>query len=185
VAQEVLEYLGVPHDHPLKAKKATMIAAAKNEPDDAPADSTADLNAMFDQVNDLPADDPLRARASGAATPTQSANAQPPATLNTTPSKATTPFRANTDASRPQQSKSFANSPPAPAVRGKGAAIVNASDRVSVPSFAGGGLRRVVERADAVGLRVRAVGDGLARDQVPVAGTMVPLGTEVVVKFTR
>ena len=29
------------------------------------------------------------------------------------------------------------------------------------------------------------VGSGLAREQVPAAGTMVPLGTEVVVRFTR
>ncbi len=42
-----------------------------------------------------------------------------------------------------------------------------------------------MERADAVGLRVQPVGSGLAREQVPVAGTMVPAGTEVVVRFTR
>src|SRR5260370_1342428 len=35
--------------------------------DDAPADSTADLNAMFDDVNSLPADDPLRMSGNAAA----------------------------------------------------------------------------------------------------------------------
>jgi cell division protein FtsI (penicillin-binding protein 3) len=63
--------------------------------------------------------------------------------------------------------------------------VVDAGLRVPVPSFEGAGLRRVVEKAGAVGLRVQAVGSGLAREQVPAAGTMVPGGTEIVVRFTR
>jgi len=70
-------------------------------------------------------------------------------------------------------------------VKEKGAVVVNAALRVPVPSFDGAALRSVVERADAVGLRVQAVGSGLAREQVPAAGTMVPAGTEVVVRFGR
>ena len=67
----------------------------------------------------------------------------------------------------------------------QGAVVVNAGLRVPVPSFEGAALRSVVEKADAVGLRVQAVGSGLAREQVPAAGTMVPAGTEVVVRFAR
>lgn len=67
----------------------------------------------------------------------------------------------------------------------KGSVVVDAGRQVPVPSFEGSGLRGVVERADAVGLRVQPVGSGLAREQVPAAGTMVPAGTEVVVRFTR
>jgi cell division protein FtsI (penicillin-binding protein 3) len=74
---------------------------------------------------------------------------------------------------------------PVSAMKGKDAVVVNAGLRVPVPSFEGAALRGVVEKADAVGLRVQAVGSGLAREQVPVAGTMVPAGTEVVVRFTR
>ena len=74
---------------------------------------------------------------------------------------------------------------PVSAMKDKGAVVVNAGLRVPVPSFEGAALRGVVEKADAVGLRVQAVGSGLAREQVPVAGTMVPAGTEVVVRFTR
>src|SRR5277367_1682061 len=65
VAQQVLEYLGVPHDQPLKTKKEMMVAQ-KEVVDDSPSDNTADLNAMFDDVNSLQADDPLRAQANGA-----------------------------------------------------------------------------------------------------------------------
>jgi cell division protein FtsI (penicillin-binding protein 3) len=74
---------------------------------------------------------------------------------------------------------------PAVQVKDQGAVVVNAGLRVPVPSFEGAALRTVVERADSVGLRVQAVGNGLAREQVPAAGTMVPAGTEVVVRFTR
>ena len=70
-------------------------------------------------------------------------------------------------------------------IRDKRAVVVNAGLRVPVPSFDGAALRTVVEGADAVGLRVQAVGSGLAREQAPVAGTMVPAGTEIVVRFSR
>jgi cell division protein FtsI (penicillin-binding protein 3) len=69
--------------------------------------------------------------------------------------------------------------------RGNGAVVVDPARRVAVPSFVGDGLRAAVEQAGNAGLRVEPVGSGLARDQVPAAGTMVPVGTEVVVRFSR
>jgi len=74
---------------------------------------------------------------------------------------------------------------PADETKDKGSVVVDAGLRVPVPSFEGSGLRGVVERADSVGLRVQAVGSGLAREQVPAAGTMVSAGTEIVVRFSR
>ena len=66
-----------------------------------------------------------------------------------------------------------------------GTVTVGSGEKVAVPEFAGAALRSVVERAEATGLRVEPVGSGLAREQVPAAGTMVPAGTEVVVRFAR
>jgi len=63
VAQQVLEYLGVPHDQPLKTKKEQVQLAEKDLVDDSLQDNGADLNQMFADINDLPADDPLRAQA--------------------------------------------------------------------------------------------------------------------------
>jgi hypothetical protein len=54
-----------------------------------------------------------------------------------------------------------------------------------IPGSAARPLRRIVEQAGASGLGVEAIGDGLARDQAPAPGTMVPLGTEVVVRLSR
>ncbi len=59
VAQQVLEYLGVPHDAPLKPEKE-LLQARRNPENEQPEDHVGDLDALFAEVNDLPADDPLR-----------------------------------------------------------------------------------------------------------------------------
>jgi cell division protein FtsI (penicillin-binding protein 3) len=202
VAQQVLEYLGVPHDQPLKTKKELLVAQ-KDVVDDAPAESTADLNAMFDDVNSLPADDPLRMPANAAAAVVSGGDTAVVATapkvaektrgvLNLLPAKVVDAFQASGEAGSAMQNGDDAtahlNAPkdaPLIQVKEKSAVVVNAGLRVPVPSFEGAALRSVVERADSAGLRVQAVGSGLAREQVPVAGTMVPAGTEVVVRFAR
>ena len=111
--------------------------------------------------------------------------------LSLLPAKVLTAFQANRGTSSgnlsDEVSTRLAPVPIAPAVevKDKGSVVVDAGLRVPVPSFEGSGLRDVVERADAAGLRLEPVGSGLAREQVPAAGTMVPAGTEVVVRFTR
>ena len=167
-------------------------------PDDAPSESGADLNAMFEDVNSLPADDPLRTPANAAAAVAQNAVVTPPKVagkapgiLDMLPAKVLTAFHASGGTSSTMPDSSSGSVLPAPKivpavqVKDKGTVVVDAGSRVAVPSFEGAGLRGVVERAAAVGLRVQAVGSGLAREQAPVAGTMVPAGTEVVVRFIR
>ena len=66
-----------------------------------------------------------------------------------------------------------------------GTLLTDAKHRVAVPSFAGASVRQVVERAGTAGLAVQLLGNGLARQQAPAAGTMVPMGTEIVVRFAR
>ena len=202
VAQEVLEYLGVPHDQPLKTKKDLMVASKSDEVDDSPAESTADLTAMFDDVNNLPADDPLRASAEDGVAqsavaakeekPVAAAAVKTPGILNLLPTKVLAAFQAHggTSSTMPDAGDASVKlvAPkvvPVMQEKDKGAVVVDAGLRVPVPSFDGAALRTVVERADAVGLRVQPVGSGLAREQIPAAGTMVPAGTEVVVRFTR
>ena len=84
VAQQVLEYLGVPHDQPLKTTKQLIAAASEGTADDAPSEHLGDLNAMFDEINNLPADDPLRA-SSIAATDENAARAAAPTDAAGTP----------------------------------------------------------------------------------------------------
>jgi cell division protein FtsI (penicillin-binding protein 3) len=212
VAQQVLEYLGVPHDQPLKTSKQLIAAASEGLPDDAPSEHAGDLNAMFDEINNLPTDDPLRASSSAAtdanATRAAAATAAPGAPvpspqvvgatrtsriLGLLPAKVLAAFNANggTNSAMPDAASGASAALRAPMVapqvqpRANGTVVVDAGARVTVPSFTGSALRKVVETASGLGLRVEPVGSGLAREQAPAAGTMVPLGTEVVVRFSR
>jgi cell division protein FtsI (penicillin-binding protein 3) len=198
VAQEVLEYLGVPHDQPLKTKKQQMqqqIAAQKDSLADGPSESGEDINALFAEINNLPPDDPLRASttASAPATPAPVAvtrvsdKGSPdkvPAVMSLLPAKVVAAFRS-ASADEPVETAAMVTPKIAPKVQAPGAVTVGSGEKVAVPEFGGAALRSVVERAGAAGLRVQPVGSGLAREQVPTAGTMVPAGTEVVVRFAR
>lgn len=196
VAQEVLEYLGVPHDQPLKTKKELQLAAAAQPDvfDSAPESNGADLNAMFADINSLPAEDPIRAAATSnsalaeSAEPTKLASNNVPASLS---DKILADFRANgntTSTIDVGETKVPISAPkfvPVVQARSSGGVVVDAGHRVAVPAFDGAALRSVIEQAAHVGLRVQPVGSGLAHQQVPAAGTMVPVGTEIVVRFSR
>jgi cell division protein FtsI (penicillin-binding protein 3) len=207
VAQEVLEYLGVPHDQPLKTKSEMLMAKANAEDtmDGASRDDGADLTAMFDEVNDLPADDPLRRQAEAqsnvqmAAAKADAGAGPEPIHPSIVPSVSATLSQKVLSAIHTQGSTTslLATEVPgsaplsslrvAPKVqkRPDGGVVVDSRERVSVPTFTGEGLRTALEQAGAAGLRVQPVGSGLAREQVPAAGTMVPAGTEIVIRFAR
>ncbi len=150
LAQQILEYLGVPHDQDLQPG---MVAKdAKPVTEKVPEEHTEDLASLFAEVNHLPADDPLRETAT---------SDQHSAVSETQPRAAA----AEQPAARPTGS------------------VAVPEQRVAVPSFAGKSLRDVVVGASGAGLGLRVVGTGIAREQAPAAGTMVPEGTEIVVRF--
>ena len=203
VAQEVLEYLGVPHDQPLKTDKQMQEARNSVEPDDVPDEPVGDLNAMFDEVNSLPADDPLRQPQNAAAMAVNrsadqvfdaAAKQKPqPKGLSALPDKVLAAFHKNGDttsviADAAATENERVEAPiiqPQVQAKGSSAVVIDAGKRVAVPEFHGEGLRIVVEHAGSLGLRVRTLGSGIAQEQAPAAGTMVPVGTEIVVRFTR
>ena len=197
VAQEVLEYLGVPHDQPMNAQPAKP---AQDIAEDNHADNNDDLDALFAEVNNLPADDPLRAAAAPqpAAVSSDGASHGVSTTAAVAPAPAPTPLgNGDSTAALRDASPLRAASPAAPeqaagadaalpsAKPESGTLVTDAKHRVSVPSFTGASVRQVVERAGTAGLVVQLLGNGLARDQAPAAGTMVPMGTEIVVRFAR
>jgi cell division protein FtsI (penicillin-binding protein 3) len=205
VAQQVLEYLGVPHDQPLTPQKNIAGATQKSDVfDDEPSENTGDLDAMFADVNNLPADDPLRAPVNTmhaeeavAATPAPvpAMAAMPAASakqggkasgiLQILPKQVLDAFKANSDAGNATIALNAPKVASAAESRGDGSVVLDTSHRVAVPSFEGAGLRSVIEQAGRLGLRVDPVGSGLARQQAPAAGTMVPAGTEIAVRFSR
>ena len=194
VAQEVLEYLGVPHDMPLKTKKEMQLAAApqKDVFDSSPEQNGADLTAMFADINSLPAEDPLRAAAKAAdSTPDAPVKLAANTVVPSLSDKVLAQFHANGNTTSTIDVGDTKAPIPTPKLlpvvqsRPAGGVVVDAGHRVAVPSFGGSALRSVVEQAGQMGLRVQPVGSGLAREQVPAAGTLVPIGTEIVVRFAR
>ena len=104
------------------------------------------------------------------------------------PDKVLAAFHANGDTTSAMSGPAVAEAArvqPAVQTRGDGAVVVDAGKRVTVPAFRGSGLRDVVGHAMELGLRVQTLGSGVAQDQVPAAGTSVPPGTEIVVRFAR
>jgi cell division protein FtsI (penicillin-binding protein 3) len=171
VAQQVLEYLRVPHDEPLRAQK-TPPASGKSVAEDDHGDS-ADVNALYAAINDLPRDDPLRQQPAQQAIAPATTPAQPPAassapaqnpatTVSTTPSSAAT--------QPPQSSASV---------------VIPTANTLKVPSLVGLSMRQVIVAVDNAGLEVQVVGSGTVREQAPAAGTMVQPGTRIVVHCSR
>jgi cell division protein FtsI (penicillin-binding protein 3) len=199
VAQNVLEYLGVPHDEEVKTPKLLLASAKQMEDeDDAPQETPEDLDALFSAVNELPADDPLRSgEVDGAALAQKADDARlgGPEAVSASLSKSVVDtykkdqqqLQSSGNLLSSDADRSFANRslpPPLPA-RPDGSVVVNAGKLVPVPSLTGKDLRHVIEAAATAGLKVHPVGSGLAREQVPAAGTMVPTGTEIVVRLSR
>lgn len=163
VAQQVLEYLGVPHDIDLKPTNAKPDKPMPE--DDAPQDQ-GDIQALYDAANDLPTDDPLRgAPVQSQSTPAKQVAATPPANRKATPQPAP--------------------SSPSPVPQQKTVVIAESGKKFSVPSLVGLPVRKVIEQAAAAGFQVQIVGNGTARQQAPPPGTMVPAGTRIVVRCGR
>lgn len=179
VAQQVLEYLGVPHDIDLRPADT---ASKKNQPpitedDGGTQDANSeDIQALYQAANDLPSDDPLRqapANAAQQATAGAASSEGPRDQGNKGTSKTAAPATPGK------------TSVPAPSPPPTQAQVVVATKLVPVPSLIGLPVREVIEQAAAAGFEVQIAGNGLARQQVPAAGAKVPPGTKIVVRCAR
>jgi cell division protein FtsI (penicillin-binding protein 3) len=193
LAQQILEYLGVPHDQDLKPENALARSSKPAQPETAPQENAEVLESLFAEVNHLPADDPLRnplpdsaelrAQSTELSGPERDTGASQQAAANPATE------HPAPEASAPTLAKSDPPAPPdataSPRPEGRIGSVAVPNQRVTVPSFAGKSLRDVVVQASDVGLGVQVVGSGIARGQAPAAGTMVPAGTEIVVRFAQ
>jgi cell division protein FtsI (penicillin-binding protein 3) len=195
LAQQVLEYLGVPHDEPLRSAPELAKAAAAHARVDIAEDVSmpvADLNGLFAEINNLPPDDPLRDTAAQIAIAQQRKGESEQAAAAGIPAGQSSPVAFRAAAATNAGGGAGAQELPAGTdMRPTNDRAIDvrptdlARPRVRVPSFLGSTVRRVTERAAAASLGVQMIGSGLARDQAPPPGTMVPVGTEVVVRFRR
>ena len=181
VAQQVLEYLAVPHDIDARPPKASK--GGKPVKEDDGGEDAASIDALYAAANDLPSDDPLRAGSSQAGTPgqpaTPSANPAPNPNISAkvqpggVPGGVVTPPHPASPAAKTQE--------PQPAT----AVTIDEAKRLEVPSLIGLPVRKVIELAAASGLQVQVSGNGSVREQAPAPGTMVAPGTQIVVRCGR
>jgi len=164
VAQQVLEYLSVPHDIDVRQFRASNVNLHLAEDDTH--EQSENINALYAAINDLPSDDPLRAPAS------QSQAATPPVASEPSQSNA----QPNSTAPAPQLLTSQPSSDNV---------IIHYGKTLRVPSLIGLPVRKVIEQAAAAGLEVEIKGSGTVREQAPAPGTMVAPGTKIVARCGR
>jgi len=174
VAQQVLEYLRVPHDIDIRPAKPGKPQQPVHEDDE---DNAPDINSLFAAVNDLPEDDPLRA---SSPVPAASPVSDAPPALDTRPSPpaGTPPARTETAVLPPPSGERSAP-------LAQKAVVMTAEGERKVPTLIGLPIRKVVETAAMAGLEVDITGSGTVREQAPAAGSIVGPNTRIVVRCSR
>jgi cell division protein FtsI (penicillin-binding protein 3) len=185
VAQQVLEYLGVPHDVDLRAaalnaKKDTAKKITPVTEDDSPAQDE-DIQALYDAANNLPDDDPQSPAARQAAA--AASNAPPLAALASAANPSASPQPAAAAPQSSAQVSAAANS----AAADSATRVIQLPDpnQLRVPTLTGLPIRQVIEQAGAAGLEVQITGNGTCREQAPAPGALVAPGTRIVVRCAR
>jgi len=176
IAQQTLEYLQIPYDRDVKAVRPVAPIVMETA-DSHPAERLAEDGAMFAAVSDLPKDDPLRSASESAIAVAPSASANKTNAAAAMPVATTVRNSAAGIAVASGVTPAAAQTPAPTAALGPG--------MVAVPQFSGKTLRSAAEAAMAAGLRLEAVGSGLARSQEPAAGTVLQAGAMVAVHFSR
>ncbi|MEO8727650.1 MAG: penicillin-binding transpeptidase domain-containing protein, partial [Acidobacteriaceae bacterium] len=178
VAQQVLQYMGVPHDAEVDPRK--QILTAKAEEGETPSERLGSLDfddAALAQMNEEGDADRTVAKASAAAVATRYKVSVPPGRDTAADFMAEAPPEA---ASGPDSDDSGG----APEVDA-GAGVVVDSGGPAVPSFAGETVRGALQKAEQQGVPIQIVGSGIAAQQSVTAGTHLRSGHKVTVWFRR
>jgi cell division protein FtsI (penicillin-binding protein 3) len=195
VAQQVLEYLSVPHDIDLRQHRTLTKVDLQVREDDTHAQNS-DINALYAAANDLPSDDPLRG---GSPEALRGGNPDALHALSSQPTTSALPAavgQSQTSAKPPNSATNAALGkviplqpatlhPPAESQPATSTVIVAGEKSLRVPSLIGLPIRKVIEQAAAAGLEVQITDNGNVREQAPAAGAMVAPGTKIVVRCGR
>jgi cell division protein FtsI (penicillin-binding protein 3) len=197
VAQQVLEYLHVPHDMPLAPQHQLLLAAAKakeRDLEEGTPDHPGEPLETAEVSNDA---SPPGAKEHGAGEFLTQAQGKPlspnlaadarvvqaairQSELVTTPSGTAGRAQAESPSETDAEVAAQAGTP------SSGTVVLDVEQGgIEVPSFVGKTVRGAVEAAQDAGLQLEAVGSGVARQQSPTAGTHVAAGARVMVQFGR
>jgi len=181
IAQQVLEYLHVPHDLPLSPKNQLLYAKMRDQDLE---EGTPDHPGEPLETAEIDGD------SSDTAKPQSVAQALPPATAGGNGEVVQAAMREPVSDKPPthaDQTKMPASPSEAPATLPNTGTVVLDVEQggIEVPSFIGKTVRGAVEAAQDAGLELEPVGSGVARQQSPAAGTHVAAGSRVTVQFGR
>jgi cell division protein FtsI (penicillin-binding protein 3) len=182
IAQQVLEYLHVPHDLPLSPKHQLLLAQSKlkdNDLEEGTPDHPGEPLEMADGA------DPAAPRPSEAAQAPLPAKAEAGTNVVQAAMRETLPNEASSTASnQARAAEPPPKSRPEPKLPATGTVVLDVEQGgIEVPSFSGKTVRKALEAAQDAGLELEVVGSGVARQQTPAAGTRVPQGSSVTVQF--
>lgn len=172
VAQQVLEYMDVPHDADVKNPQRRLLRASAKPEDER--EGSEDHVGEEVAVND-------------SGDETQPANTVARATSGVVPAAYREPENLPLDTSAAVAT----NIPTAPASqRGRaqpttGTVVLDVNSSMTVPSFLGKPVRTVIEESEKAGLEVDIFGSGIAKQQNPPPGARLPADGHVTVQFAR
>ena len=183
IAQQVLEYMHVPHDLPLAPQRQWLLAQAKMKDKDL-EEGTPDHPGEPLETAEMNGEQSDRANSSHLAHRTANDTAATgqlvPAAMRQGESTPLPPERPTA----PQPVLSGSTNPLQSKLPVKGTVVLDVEPGgIEVPSFVGKTVRGAVEAAQDVGLQLEAVGSGVARQQSPPAGTRVAAGSRITVQF--
>ncbi|HVH87932.1 MAG TPA: penicillin-binding protein, partial [Terriglobales bacterium] len=172
IAQQVLEYMDVPHDIDVKNPQRRLLRASA-KPDE-------EMEGSPDHVGEEVAEnDNGEVGAPTVAAPAGSVRAAIVSAGYTAPATVETLHAASlVDAT----SRTFEQSIPLPT---SGTVVLDTDSGKAVPSFLGKPVRTVIEESEKAGLEVDIFGSGVAKQQNPAPGARLPAGGHVTVQFAR
>ena len=172
IAQQVLEYLDVPHDVDVRSPQRKLLrASAKPESEGLP-----------DHVGEEVAENDVDTQDSGPARVSQSRTASGVVQVDLSVPAAVETQHA---ASLPDGNSKLSREQPEASLPSSGTVVLDIDSAKIVPSFLGKPVRAVIEESEKAGLEVDIFGSGVARQQNPPAGSRLPLGGHVTVQFAR
>jgi cell division protein FtsI (penicillin-binding protein 3) len=175
IAQQVLEYMHVPHDIDIPKERQLLLASRSASERDLAEGSSDRLGAPLDIAQET----------------------EPPVPQTAPPAQAEASAQREEFAVHPASSvavealPAVAKTPSQPAnapapLPGSGTVVLDVEQGgIVVPSFLGKPLRAAIETAQNSGIEIEAIGDGVAREQSPPPGAHVPAGARVEVRFEQ
>ena len=183
IAEQVLEYLHVPHDIEPKNQllRQSLVASARKNDDDAEEASDrlgSPLIADSDDVSGKPASKDDRSVTSSSSNVAHSGGVK----IVDASDRTVEPV-----SSQPVDSPGQVSPVPtaAHAAAGKGTVILDVDSGIVVPSFMGRSLRSAAEEAQQSGVEITVMGSGIARQQSPLPGSHLLAGQKVLIRFSH